>query len=202
MNKIDILLENGDLLDKRKLILYLKILKLKEKETYYHSIRVSKYSTLICKSLGLSDSQTASVWLSALLHDIGKILIPNYILLGTSQLSKNDYSLIQNHPLDGLLYLKDFVSRDICNGAIEHHERLDGKGYPYGKKDISLIGRIIAIADTFDAMTSNRTYQNTLSIEEALDKMECLSIDGLYDLEIFQKFKKSILELNRDDRCY
>lgn len=193
MNKLSILIENKDLLDMDKFSLYLKLMKLKEIETYKHSIRVSKYSTSLAKQIGFSNEYIAVVWLSALLHDIGKLVIPNYILLGTNKLSEEDYLLIKEHPLDGLLYLQEFTSERIYSGSIEHHERLDGKGYPNGKKDISIIGRIIAIADTFDAMTSNRTYQNALTYKDALDKMQEFANSNLYDSKLLYHFKKVIL---------
>lgn len=198
MDKLNILIKNKDLLDRKKFSLYLKLLRLKEKETYMHSIRVSKYSTELAKSLGFSQDMIAVVWLSALLHDIGKLLVPNYILLGTTKLSEDDYLLIRRHPLDSLIYLQEFTSERVYKGAIEHHERLDGKGYPYGIKDISMIGRIIAIADTFDAMTSNRTYQNALTYDEALDKIQKLVDLKMYDKELFYHFKNVVQELTND----
>lgn len=194
MDRIKTLLESGDLLDVKKLRMYLKLLKIKEENTYKHSIRVSIYSTMIAKELDFSHEEILVIWLSALLHDIGKLLIPNDILLGTKKLSEKEILLIKNHPIDGGNYLKKFTSERIYIGAMEHHERLDGKGYPYGKKDISITGRIIAIADTFDAMTSERTYQNSLTFEDALAKMEKLVENGMYDKDLFFKFKKIILE--------
>lgn len=196
MNKIDILIKSKDLLDVNVFKMYLKILYLKEKETYMHSVRVSLYSTQLAREIGFSDEEVAIVWLSGLLHDMGKLLVPNYILLGTSTLSENEYSLIRMHPTDGVMLIKDFVSDRVCKGALEHHERLDGKGYPLGIKNISLIGKIIAIADTFDAMTSNRTYQNALPFEECLSRMEELSSFGLYDKNLFVDFKKVIERIN------
>lgn len=193
MNKIEELKKSGDLLDIDKLKLYLKILQLKEIDTYLHSVRVSRYSTLLAKKLDFSDELVAITWLSALLHDLGKIFIPNYVLLGTDKLSEYEYELIKKHPQDGLMYLDEFVSKRVSKGAIEHHERLDGKGYPYGVKDISTIGRIIAITDTFDAMTSNRTYQNAISFEDAIYRMESLVECNLYDKSIFLKFKEIII---------
>lgn len=199
MNKLNILIENKDLLDIEKFSLYLRLLKLKEKETYMHSVRVSRYSTELAKKIGFSQEMIAIVWLSALLHDIGKLVVPNYILLGTTKLSEDDYLLIRRHPLDSLIYLQEFTSERVYKGAIEHHERLDGKGYPYGIKDISIIGRIIAITDTFDAMTSNRTYQNALTYSEALDKIEGFVDLKMYDKEIFYYFKKVIQEIQSND---
>lgn len=195
MNKLNILIKNGDLLDKNKLRLYLKLLRLKEKETYAHCIRVSKYSTKLAKKMGLSEDEVAIIWIAGLLHDLGKLLIPNDILLGNKPLSAEDSLLIKKHPIDGANYLRDFTSERVYLGALEHHERLDGKGYPQGLTKISLTGRIIAIVDTFDAMTSNRTYQNSLTFEEALIKIEELVNKNFYDREIFRYFKEVIYEM-------
>ena len=194
MNKISILIESEDLLDLDKLRVYLKLLKLKEKETYAHSIRVSKYSTKLAIKLGFNDEEVSVIWLAGLLHDLGKLLVPNDILLGSTKLTTEDTLIIKKHPIDGVNYLREFTSEKICLGALEHHERLDGKGYPYGIKNISLIGRIIAIADTFDAMTSNRRYQNNLSFSEALDKMKSLAEEDFYDRELLKQFTEVILE--------
>ena len=196
MNKLNILIKNGDLLDKNKLCLYLKLLKLKEKETYKHSIRVSKYATKLAKKMELSEDEIAVIWIAGLLHDLGKLLIPNDLLLGNKPLSIENSELIKKHPIDGVNYLKDFTSERVYLGALEHHERLDGKGYPYGLKKISLIGRIIAIVDTFDAMTSNRTYQASITFEEAIIKMEELVNGNFYDKKIFKYFKEVIHEIN------
>lgn len=200
MDKLNILVKNKDLLNKDKFISYLKLLRLKEKETYKHSVRVSYYSVEIAKKMNLSEEEIAVVWLSALTHDFGKLLIPNDILLGTRDLNKEEIQLIKKHPLDGEFYLKEFTSRRVYLGALEHHERLDGKGYPYGIKKISLVGRIIAIADTFDAMTSCRTYQDALTYSEALNRMQQLVDSNMYDKEIFDNFKKIITELIANDR--
>ena len=196
MNKLNILIKNGDLLDKNKLCLYLKLLKLKEKETYKHSIRVSKYATKLAKKMELSEDEIAVIWIAGLLHDLGKLLIPNDLLLGNKPLSIENSELIKKHPIDGVNYLKDFTSERVYLGALEHHERLDGKGYPYGLKKISLVGRIIAIVDTFDAMTSNRTYQASITFEEAIIKMEELVNENFYDKKIFKYFKEVIHEIN------
>lgn len=194
MNRINILIESGNLLDVYKLRVYLKLLKLKENETYSHSIRVSKYATKLATKLGFNDEEVAVIWLAGLLHDLGKLLVPNDILLGSSKLTVEDTLIIKKHPVDGANYLKEFTSEKIYLGALEHHERLDGKGYPYGIKNISIIGRIIAIADTFDAMTSNRRYQNNLSFSEALDKMKSLANENFYDKELLEYFTEVILE--------
>ena len=198
MKKLNILIENGDLLDINKLYLYLKLLRLKEKETYLHSVRVSKYSTKLAEKMGFSKDYISVVWIAGLLHDLGKLLVPNDILLGDKPLSLGDSLLIKKHPIDGFNYLKEFTSERVYLGALEHHERLDGKGYPYGLKKISLIGRIIAITDTFDAMTSTRTYQDSLTSEEALNKMQNLVDENFYDKTIFNYFKEVIYEIEQN----
>lgn len=200
MNKLEILINNNDLLDVKKFSEYLLLLKEKELETYRHSIRVSKYSTEIAKEMGFGNNIIVAVWLSGLLHDLGKLDIPNNILLGRNKLSESDYRLVRKHPLYGLDYLKEFTSKRVYMGAIEHHERLDGSGYPYGVKYISTIGKIIAIADTFDAMTSNRTYQIPLSYDEALIKIEELVNRNFYDEQIFLYFKKVVNNLKNIKR--
>ena len=195
MNKLSILIEKGDLLDKNKFYTYLKLFRLKEKETYAHSVRVSLYSTKLAEKLELPDDEIASIWLAGLLHDLGKLTVPNDILLGEKPLTKEESALIKKHPIDGVNYLKEFTSERVYLGALEHHERLDGKGYPYGLKKISLAGRIIAITDTFDAMTSKRTYQKSLTFQEALIKMEDLVNQNFYDKELFNYFKEVIEDI-------
>lgn len=195
MDKLKIIIKNKDLLNKEQFIKYLLLLKDKEIETYKHSVRVSKYSTELAKKMGFSEDIVSAVWLAGLLHDIGKLLVPNDILLSTTKLSDDDFKIIKKHPLHGLKYLDDITSERVYMGAIEHHERLNGEGYPYGVKYISTIGKIIAIADTFDAMTSNRTYQKAYAPLEALVKMEEMVDLNMYDKKIFNYFKGVVVEL-------
>lgn len=196
MNNIDILIKSKDLLDIDKFKLFLRTLYLKEKETYLHSIRVSRYSRELAIELGLSKKEIEQIWLAGLMHDMGKLLVPNYILLGTTQLTDDELNIIRRHPVDGALLIQDVVSEKILAGSLEHHERLDGKGYPFGIKNISLIGKIIAITDTFDAMTSKRTYQEAMPFKECITRMEELSNYHLYDKNILMKFKNVVERLS------
>ena len=140
------------------------------KDTYTkgHSDRVSEYSVLIGKHLGLSDDDLKTLRIGGLFHDIGKIGVPDSILLKTSRLTDDEYSEIKNHPSIGAHILSDAtIFQDIIPIVKHHHERFDGNGYPSKLKgeDIPYLARIAAIADSFDAMTSRRTYRDSLSLD-------------------------------------
>lgn len=167
----------------------LELLRYKDIETFNHTLRVSNYAVLLAKELKLSEDKVELIKISGLMHDIGKILIPLYILQSIYALSTNEFEIIKKHPLDGYNIAKDFLALEACIPIVEHHERLDGLGYPFNKTDISLESRIISICDTFDAMTSQRTYQNKLSFDEALNKMDSLCERKFYDKELFNHFK-------------
>ena len=136
------------------------------KDTYTrgHSDRVSQYSVLIGKHLGLSDSDLHDLEVGGLFHDIGKIGIPDSILRKESRLTDDEYSEIKNHPAIGAHILS---SAKILPIVKHHHERYDGNGYPGRLKgeDIPYFARIAAIADTFDAMTSKRSYRDSLPLD-------------------------------------
>lgn len=163
-----------------------------------HSTRVAEISLEIGKVLGLSEERLSDLEYAALFHDIGKIGIPDYILNKNGKLTDDEYDKIKQHPDIGVGILKtiDFMIEGLS--AIHyHHERYDGKGYPAGIKgeNIPLGARIIAIADTYDAMTSNRTYRNGLSHKAAVNEIlnnKGLQFDGkLVDafIKIEQKIK-------------
>ena len=133
-----------------------------------HSDRVSAYSLLIGEKLNLSQEEMKTLKIGALFHDIGKIGIPDGILLKTDKLTEDEYSEIKNHPSIGAHILSDAsIFADIIPIVKHHHERYDGRGYP-GKlagNDIPLLARIVAVADTFDAMTSKRSYRQALDFD-------------------------------------
>lgn len=140
------------------------------KDTYTrgHSDRVSEYSYLIGKYLNLPEEDLKRLKLGGLFHDIGKIGVPDSILLKTERLTDDEYSEIKNHPAIGAHILSNATMfQDIIPIVKHHHERYDGKGYP-GKlqgENIPYLARITAIADTYDAMTSKRAYRDPLSID-------------------------------------
>lgn len=140
----------------------------KDKYTKGHSNRVAKYSRMLSAALGEDEQTQEKIYYVALLHDIGKIGIPNAIINKPSKLTDEEYEIIKTHPVIGSDILKTISSMpEISIGARSHHERYDGKGYPDGLagEDIPWIARIIGVADAYDAMTSNRSYRSYLSQE-------------------------------------
>ncbi len=143
--------------------------------TSQHSQRVSEYSVLIAKKYGFSEEEVDNLRNAALLHDIGKIGIPDAILNKPDRLTDEEYEKMKMHATLGADILKDFtLVEHAAEGAKYHHERYDGSGYPEGLKgdDIPLYGRIIAIADAFDAMTANRVYRKRLSFAQVMKELE------------------------------
>lgn len=136
-----------------------------------HSGRVAEYSTLICCELGLAQEESMRIRLSALLHDIGKIGMDQNILTKPGFLTPSEFAILKTHPVRGADMLRPVAEfADLLPGLELHHESLDGSGYPHGLKgdEIPIMARIIAVADTFDAMTHNRTYQDAMDGPYAL----------------------------------
>ena len=181
----------------------------KDTNTSEHSFRVSEYSVSIAKRLGYSHDKCENLRQMALLHDIGKIGIPDAILNKPSKLTDEEYEIMKTHVVRGGEILKDFTMIDnVSVGALYHHEKYDGTGYCHGLKgeEIPMDARIIGIADAFDAMTANRVYRKQLDIESVIaelkrcsgtqfdpklvDIMLSLIDDGEIDVEnLYQKSK-------------
>lgn len=151
------------------------IVEYKDRYTIGHSFRVSKYAVLIGRKLKLSKEELNILKIGSMFHDIGKISVPNSILLKSEKLTDKEYYQIKQHPLTGahILYPTTLYKKMIPIVKF-HHERFDGTGYPARLKgvDIPLLVRIVTIADTFDAMTSKRTYRNSLPIETVIKEFE------------------------------
>ena len=149
-----------------------------EAKDYYtrgHSDRVSAYSVLIGKHLGLSEADLRTLQIGGLFHDIGKIGVPDSILLKDTKLTDDEYSEIKNHPSIGAHILSSAkIFKEIIPIVKHHHEKYDGHGYPSQLKgeEIPYFARITAIADSFDAMTSRRAYRNSMSLDEVIDEFE------------------------------
>jgi len=180
---------------KREKELFNKVLKslvrgieLRDSYTRGHSERVAYYSKRIAQEMGLPKEEVERIYTAALLHDIGKIGIPDSILLKPSKLTEREYEIIKLHPILSYEILRHL---DFLEGAIDgikyHHERWDGTGYPEGLKgkNIPLSARIIAVADSFDAMTSDRIYRRGMSREEAVRELRRLSGEK-YDPEVVE----------------
>ena len=171
------------------------------KDTYTrgHSDRVSELSVLIGERLGLPKDQKKTLRVGGLFHDIGKIGIPDKILLKTDKLTDDEYSEIKNHPSIGAHILGAAeIFKEIIPIVKHHHERYDGRGYPSGLKgeDIPYLARITAVADTFDAMTSRRSYRDALDLQYVKDEIK--KCEGTqFDPKIAEAFL-DILENNFD----
>lgn len=146
----------------------------KDRYTKFHSQHVAKLAEKMAVKLGWDRTDIRNLYYSALLHDIGKIGVPDYILNKPGKLTEEEYAIIKKHPVIGGEILSEVtVVPYLSIGAGNHHEKYDGTGYPLGKKgkEIPLVGRIVGIADTVDAMTSTRSYREGLGVQETIDEL-------------------------------
>jgi diguanylate cyclase (GGDEF)-like protein/putative nucleotidyltransferase with HDIG domain len=170
----------------------------KDEYTKGHSQRVSAYSKALAKELGLEKSEVERVEYIALLHDIGKIGVPDNILNKAGRLTNEEFAIMKQHTVVGSDILKDIDAIEgLAVGAKYHHEKYDGTGYPEGLKgeEIPYIARIIGICDAYDAMTSNRIYRKRLTKEDVCNEIERCS-GTQFDPEI----AKAFLNMLREDR--
>ncbi len=178
----------------------------KDKDTNGHSRRVADYSAKIARKMGIDEEMVKVIYYTGLLHDIGKIGIPDKILNKPSGLDDNEYEIIKRHTLIGGDILNEItIVNNIADGARYHHEKYDGTGYPFGLKgdNIPLVARIIGVADTYDAMHSDRVYRKGLSDEYILEEFKRCSgkqLDPeitriaiqLIEEKLQQKYKKEL----------
>jgi HD-GYP domain-containing protein (c-di-GMP phosphodiesterase class II) len=146
----------------------------KDKYTQGHSVRVAEYSRKIAEISGKNEKECDEIYYAALLHDVGKIGIPDYIINKNGKLTPEEYGVIQSHPVIGWQILSKINKYSYLNTAARyHHERFDGKGYPDGLKgeEIPELARIISVADAYDAMTSNRSYRSHLPQEKVREEL-------------------------------
>lgn len=167
----------------------------KDRYTFMHSNRVAEYAVKTAKKLGVNTDLLNRLAESAYLHDIGKVHIPEEILNKPGTLTKDEFDVIKRHPEDGAKMLEDTIYESLMPILLQHHERLDGSGYPNGLKDheILLEAKIIAVSDTFDAMTEDRAYRNAFTAEYALDEIKQLS-GTKYDPQVVQAFEQVLKE--------
>jgi two-component system response regulator RpfG len=146
----------------------------RDEETGYHLIRMARYSRLIANAIGLEREEAETIELAAPLHDIGKIGIPDGILLKPARLDESEWGTMQRHPVIGHEILKGSASKYVRMGALialGHHERYDGKGYPSGLEGdhVPLCARVVAVADVYDALTSARPYKKAWKSADAFE---------------------------------
>ena len=183
------------LIDNSDAMVNLIDLKIFDDYTFFHSVNVAVLSLVIGVGLGLSKDDLFNLGLAAVLHDIGKIFIDKDILNKNGKLTDEEYASIQKHSEFGYQYLKETYQIPVASyiGVLHHHEKYDGEGYParISKDQISLLGRIIGIADVYDALISNRPYRKALLPSEA---MEYIMANGgiMFDLDITKIFTKKV----------
>ena len=151
-----------------------------EKDPYTrgHSGRVAKYSTLIGQQLGLSTEELDKLRISALLHDVGKIGVEDRVLKKPGALTPEEFTLMKQHTVKGANIMRPVSQlKEVLPGIELHHEHIDGRGYPYGLSgpQIPLMARIIGVADTLDAMTTNRPYQTAMDLDYAMERIRALA---------------------------
>jgi len=166
----------------------------KDDYTGRHSKMVSQYSLLLSEGLGFTEKEKDNLTMGSLLHDCGKIGVPDNIIQKTSRLSEDEFGVIKNHTLLGYNIIKHIIKdEEIICCARSHHERWDGKGYPDGLsgESINLFARIVCIADAYHAMTSDRSYRKAMTKEEALDELK-RGKGTQFDPELVDVFIKAV----------
>ena len=196
LKKFEILTQNTELNKDLNELFYKTIkaissaLDAKDPYTHGHSFRVTLYSMILAKYLGSDDSFMEEIETAGLLHDIGKIGIPQSILCKPGKLTDEEYEIMKKHPEQAEKIIMEVKQLHIISDWLKsHHERWDGRGYPDGLKgdEIPLSARIIALADTYDAMTSTRSYRKALTHEEAIAEIQrCAGTQ--FDPNLAQKF--------------
>lgn len=166
---------------------------IKDNYTYEHCCNVMNYSKLLMSKMKKTEAEMYDIVTASLFHDVGKCFVPDEILRKPEKLTSEEFRKIMKHPIDGARLLEQKFSQRIADIAKTHHERLDGSGYPYGLSgdEISFEGRIIAVADSFDAMTTKRTYNRQKSYLAAAE--ELCNMPQQYDHNICLRLKELVL---------
>ncbi|MEJ5229588.1 MAG: HD-GYP domain-containing protein [Pseudothermotoga sp.] len=163
-----------------------------EEYTYVHEVHVGMISSLVGLELGMSVNQLSRLAFSAMIHDIGKILVPKEILYAPRRLSEKEFDMVKKHVEFGGRICRNsgIEDQDLLSGVTDHHEKLDGTGYLKGLTDqeISIFAKIIAIADIYDALISNRSYKSSWSPYKAISELIKLASFGKIDKKAVQAF--------------
>lgn len=179
----------------------IKKLYVEDIQTFNHSYRVAQYASMITEKLGLSNDKVQMIFECGILHDLGKLMIPQEILSKPSRLTVTELNIIKSHPLYGVqlfstyVSLDNYVTKTISEGIFFHHERVDGMGYPYNMNydEIPYIAKILCVADSFDAMTSDRPYKKGLNLKDAMQELKQNS-NKQFDTNIVNHFIDIIQE--------
>ena len=177
------------------IVSFAEITENKSGQTGKHIKRVSEYARILAEQMGLSPEEVENVRIASMMHDIGKLMIPSEILEKPGRLTDEEYAIIKKHTTYGGELLKNVEGEEMTLSrtiALEHHERVDGRGYPaqLSGDGISLEGRIVAVADVYDALTSRRSYKDAWKEEDAAN--EILKGSGTqFDANVVEAFKQA-----------
>ncbi|WP_281976023.1 HD-GYP domain-containing protein [Halobacillus litoralis] len=162
---------------------------------FTHSLNVTMYALALGKELQLPAQKMEELGLGAILHDIGKITVPKEVLLKPEKLNEEEFEIIKNHSEAGFEILRNAPNIPLvaAHCAYQHHERLNGSGYPRGieENEIHLFGKILAVADVFDAVTSNRVYRDAMLPHEGLEVLYS-GVGTLFDRKMVEAFRRCI----------
>lgn len=180
-----------NVLDREEYLMNMMEIKGYDNYTYSHCLNVSVLSIMLASEMSVSRNRLDDIALCALMHDIGKIDVPIEIIDKKGPVTDSEFSIIKTHPEKGVERLRKCynVSREVLLGIQSHHEKVDGTGYPYGYKGthIPIFGRILAVADVYDALTSHRSYRKAWLPNDAIEYIVAGS-DAHFDQEIVQLF--------------
>ena len=185
----------NDVLKKDGVGLNLDELKVSDEYTFKHSVDVAAGSIILAKYLGLGADNIRDIGTAGVLHDIGKIMIPNEILNKNGKLTDKEFAVIKNHPVYGyqMLSKNQSIAEPIRRAVLFHHEKFCGGGYPSGLKgnEIPLYARVLSVIDVFDALVTERPYHKAYSVADTLEVM--YTMYAQFDAEVFQAFLKSLI---------
>ncbi len=162
--------------------------------TYQHCLNVAILNISTGVTLGLDENELHELGICGILHDIGKMFIPLDIINKPGKLTSEEFEIIKTHPMHAINQLRNLVSPDVLMGIESHHEKINGSGYPHGKtgESIPLFGKISAVCDVYDALTSDRSYRKTCFPNEVIEYM--MGAAGtLFDYDILKAFLRSIV---------
>lgn len=178
------------------IIKYAREIKNSDEYTFYHSVNVAFYGMLIANWIKLTDCEVREIISAGILHDLGKVKIENKILNKPGKLTDREYAKIKKHPIYGYKIIKNDsrINNKVKLAVLQHHERINGTGYPYGIKadKMDLYSKIIAIADVYDAMTSDRVYKKKKSPFSAFKMFKTEGI-SIFDSNILKTFMSNII---------
>lgn len=182
-------------LDNDAIAIDINTLKVSDEYTFKHSVDVATMAMVIAKKHGLSNQEIHEIGITGLLHDVGKSKIPNEVLNKPAKLNDNEFALMKQHTLFGFQILKDKkdVKDNVKLGVLQHHEKINGKGYPQGlpSDKINLYAKILSVADIYDALVTKRPYKEPFSQRDAVEMIMSMTME--LDIDVMKSFLESVL---------